>query len=266
MTIHADHIHASVLLDRSGSMNTMREQVITGFNTFLADQRSGTSDAAALTVSLAQFDGQAPFDVVVDAVPAAEVTELGWDDYRPRGSTPLLDAIGRLVETLDQRIAEPAHADEDQIVCIITDGHENASTDFTAAQIKALIEARTEAGFTFIFLGANQDSFTAGENIGMRRGNTRNFAASGDGAKRVFDEVSSSVAAQRSRSRTERHVRRNELLAERIDESETLGAESAAPPQRRKPAKQLFRSRPGESVEDLSRRIRDASNRSAESE
>ncbi len=69
---------------------------------------------------------------------------------------PLLDAIGRLLETLDQRIADPAHVDEDQIICIITDGAENASTDFTPGQITELIEARTKAGFTFMFLGANQ--------------------------------------------------------------------------------------------------------------
>jgi uncharacterized protein YegL len=220
-----DQIHATVLLDRSGSMNSLREQVITGFNTFLAEQRSGTVDGAALAVSLVQFDGQSAFHVVIDAVPAAEVVDLEWNDYQPRGSTPLFDAIGRLIETLDQRVAEPAHLEEDQIICIITDGAENASTDFSAAEIKELIEARTEAGFAFIFLGANQDSFTAAETLGMQRGNTRNFAPSGPGARRVFEEVSGTVAQQRGRTPEERLFQKDELLAARIPEGEILGVE-----------------------------------------
>lgn len=263
-TEQPDRIHATVLLDRSGSMSPLREQVVTGFNTFLAEQRSSAAEAAALAVSLVQFDGQAPFHVVIDAVPATEVVDLGWDDYKPRGSTPLLDAIGRLIETLDHRILEPAHVDEDQIICIITDGAENASTDFSAAQIKKLIEDRTRAGFTFIFLGANQDSFTSGKTLGMARGNTRNFAASADGARRVFEEVSGSVADQRRRTKYERHEAKDALLAERIDETETLGGDD--PRQGRQPGKQYFRPRRGESIEDLSRRIRQATADSPKSE
>jgi hypothetical protein len=220
-----DQIHATVLLDRSGSMNSLREQVITGFNTFLAEQRSSITNATALAVSLMQFDGQEPFHVAIDALPAAEVIDLEWADYKPRGSTPLLDAIGRLIETLDHRIADPSHADEEQIICIITDGAENASTDFNAHQIKELIEARTEAGFAFIFLGANQDSFTAAETLGMQRGNTRNFAPSGPGARRVFEEVSGTIAQQRGRTPEERLFQKDELLAARIPEGELLGAE-----------------------------------------
>ena len=108
---------------------------------------------------------------------------------------------------------------------IITDGAENASTDFNPHQIKELIEARTEAGFAFIFLGANQDSFTAAETLGMQRGNTRNFAPSGPGARRVFEEVSGTVAQQRGRTPEERLFQKDELLAARIPEGELLGAE-----------------------------------------
>jgi uncharacterized protein YegL len=256
MTAPTDRIHASVLLDRSGSMSSMREQVITGFNTFVADQRTTASaSAAALSVSLVQFDGQAPFDIVIAAVPALEMRDLEWDDYEPRGSTPLLDAIGRLVEWLDARIAS-AGADEEQTVYIITDGHENASTDFNYRKIRELIEARTAAGWTFLFLGANQDSFEVGRNIGVAKGNTRNFAASGDGASRVFDEMSGSISMQRGRSRQERSERRQSLFDERTSSDEVLGGTTPSAATKGGKGKQYFRPRPGESTEDLARRLR----------
>ena len=142
---------------------------------------------------------------------------------RRRGPTARHRADGHYQS--HHRIADPSHADEEQIICIITDGAENASTDFNPHQIKELIEARTEASFAFIFLGANQDSFTAAETLGMQRGNTRNFAPSGPGARRVFEEVSGTVAQQRGRTPEERLFQKDELLAARIPEGEILGVE-----------------------------------------
>jgi Mg-chelatase subunit ChlD len=209
-------LHVSVLIDRSGSMSPLRERVIEGVNGLFAEQRASAADAP-LRVTLVLFDSRAPFDVVIDALPIAEVLDLEWDDFKPRGSTPLLDAIGRLIERLDGRAD-----DEDQLVAIVTDGKENASSDYTSQSVRELIEARTEAGWTFLFLGANQDSFTTAGAMGMRRGNTRNFAASGSGTARAFGEVNSSVSAQRGRSRSERHELRHELLAERTAEDDVL--------------------------------------------
>jgi len=213
-------LHVSVLIDRSGSMSPLREQVLEGVNNLFDEQRAastGATAASALRVTLVQFNTKAPFDVSIDAVPIAEVVDLEWDDFKPRGGTPLLDAVGRLIERLDER-----PDDEDQLVAIVTDGHENASTDYTLAHIHKLIEARTEAGWTFLFLGANQDSFRAAGNMGVRRGNTRNFSSSGRGTARAFSEINSTVSAQRGRSRSERRMLSDQLLAERTDEDDML--------------------------------------------
>lgn len=212
-------LHVSVLIDRSGSMSPLREQVLEGVNNLFDEQRaaSAAGSASALRVTLVQFNTKAPFDVSIDAVPIAEVIDLEWDDFTPRGGTPLLDAVGRLIERLDDR-----SDDEDQLVAIVTDGHENASTDYTLADIHKLIEARTEAGWTFLFLGANQDSFRSAGNMGVRRGNTRNFSSSGRGTARAFSEINSTVSAQRGRSRSQRHAVSNQLLAERTDEDDVL--------------------------------------------
>ena len=198
-------LHVTVLIDRSGSMSPLREQVVEGVNQLFADQRDAiasggdASDApAALRITVAQFDSRAPFEINVDAMPIADVADLTTDDFTPRGDKPLLDAIGRLVQHLDGR-----PDDEDQLIAIVTDGQENASTDYTITAIRNLIEERTEAGWTFLFLDANQDSFRAVSDYGMRRSQRRKASASPRGTARVFNELNSSVAAHRNRSRSD---------------------------------------------------------------
>ena len=111
-----------VLLDQSGSMSRLRQAVIEGANQFVAQQRVGAGECH---LTLARFDTGAPFQVAIDATPIADAPALGSVDYRPRGGTPLYDAIGALIARADRRIAqrernhEPA---EDQVVVIYTDG------------------------------------------------------------------------------------------------------------------------------------------------
>ena len=81
--------HLYFLLDRSGSMQSIRDDTIGGFNAFIADQRQHPGDCR---VTLAQFDDR--YEVVYTDRPIADVPAL---DLHPRGTTALLDAIGRLV-------------------------------------------------------------------------------------------------------------------------------------------------------------------------
>ena len=107
------------LLDRSGSMSALTQDVIGGFNTFVADQ---AQEPGTAHLTLVQFDSQAPFEVIHDAVRIDEVPPLTTDTYSPRGSTPLLDAIGQLIEQADQRIEARSRDDqpsEDQLVVIL---------------------------------------------------------------------------------------------------------------------------------------------------
>ncbi len=148
-------VHIAVLLDRSGSMSPIRDDVVGGFEQFISDQRADPSPAR---VTLVQFDSQDPHDVIIDAQPLDSVdTSTVAEQYNPRGGTPLLDAAARLIRRLD----DDHLPDEDRVVAIITDGFENASRTTTLEQITRMIETRQQDGWAFVFLGAGLADFGA---------------------------------------------------------------------------------------------------------
>ena len=167
------------VLDRSGSMQPLQEAAVAAFNDFVRQQRE-VPDPARL--SLVLFDDQ--YEVPVPARPLAEVPELTAAAYTPRGSTALLDAIGRTIHDLDARLAAlPADQRPGKvIVAIFTDGYENASRRFTSAHLNDLIAARRDdKGWDFIFLAANQDAIAsaAALNINQDLGGNVHFSADG---------------------------------------------------------------------------------------
>ena len=165
-------VHISVVLDRSGSMASISDDVVGGFNTFLAEQRKQEGDGR---VTLVQFDGQDPFEVLIDGEDLDAGTDLDPARYIPRGNTPLYDAVGRMIAKIDAEIVERADAGkpiEDQVVVIVTDGYENASREFSGRMISELIEARKLRTWAFVFLGADETTFEEGEAIGVPSANT----------------------------------------------------------------------------------------------
>lgn len=209
-----DDVHVQIVLDRSGSMGSIAAATIDAVNGFFAKQRV---HPGMLRLSLADFDSQEPFRTVIDGVPISEVLDLTESDYRPRGGTPLLDAIGRAVERLDARAAQLP--DEDQVLVILTDGYENASTDYTHARIARLLEARQEAGWAVLFLGANQDSFATGGRMNMRQGNTRNFQASADGVRQAMAQTSEAMLKHRRMEKENRRRYKDTLLEDEPGDS-----------------------------------------------
>jgi hypothetical protein len=159
---NADLTSIYFLLDRSGSMNSIVEDTVGGFDAFIAEQRK---TAGECMVTLAQFD-DAYEEVYVDR-PIADVPSLV---LAPRGTTALLDSIGRLVVDAGKRLAA---LPEDQrpgtvIVGIMTDGLENASREWSHAQVKELIERQTNVyQWQFLYLGADQDAIEVGARIGV---------------------------------------------------------------------------------------------------
>ena len=144
-------IHISVVLDRSGSMASIADDIVGGFNEYLAEQRQVEG---RVRVTLAQFDSQDPFEVLISGVDLREVTDLDRSEYRPRGSTPLFDAIGRMIAKIDADSAaysEVGAPEEDQVVLIVTDGYENASREYSRQMIFDLIETRRSRGWVFVF-------------------------------------------------------------------------------------------------------------------
>jgi len=200
------------LLDRSGSMQGLTEDVIGGFNQFVNDQAAKPGKARLTTV---QFDGGDPFEVIIDAKRISKVPALTSDVYQPRGVTPLYDAVGRLITTADQRITsreERELPEEDQLVIVFTDGLENASREFGRSQVFDLIKDRMDAGWTFVFMGANQDSYAEGHKIGLVDGNVQNYAATPESIKVAFSSVSRASVEFRNKGRLQRNQDREDFF------------------------------------------------------
>ena len=163
--------HIAVILDRSGSMITAKDDTEGGLQAFLDTQHEAPGDT---TVSLYQFDDQ--YETVYENKPLPEVPAF---TLRPRGATALLDAVGRTITTVGEQLdAQPEDERPGEvIVVILTDGHENASQEYRARQVKDLITRQQDTyGWKFVFLGADQDAFTAGASMGIGRATTLSYS------------------------------------------------------------------------------------------
>ena len=173
----------TMILDRSGSMGHIHEQVIRSFNVFLADQKIVKTKA---TFSLIQFDDQ--YEVNYKGVDIQDAQELTAKTYEPRGMTALNDAIGRTIVHMKKRLKE---TNNNIVVVITTDGMENASSEFDRDQIRTMVkECEEKLGWKFIYLAADDASFEEYEDMGMQH--KRSFK-SGKGS-RGYDSASKLVS------------------------------------------------------------------------
>ena len=166
-----DLTHIEFVLDRSGSMHSIKEDIEGGFDAFIADQRSHPGQC---TVSLAQFDNE--YETVFTAT---DVREVGPLDLQPRGATAMLDAIGRSIIALGERLAALPEAERPGtvVVAIMTDGMENASREFTHEAVKELITRQEQAyNWQFLYMGADQDAIEVGARIGVRADRSLTYA------------------------------------------------------------------------------------------
>lgn len=168
----------TVLLDRTGSMNSVKQQTIGGFNEFLAGQRYAAGRA---TLTLVQFDSIDPHDVCGEAgTPVEDVPDLTEETYQPRAQTPLWDALGMSILSTDTRLKTLADSDfpDDVLFVVVTDGYENASREFQRDQVIQMVGRReAECGWKFIYLGADIDTFGRG-NFGSKRERSAGIAKS----------------------------------------------------------------------------------------
>lgn len=180
-----------VVLDRSGSMSRIKRDMEGGFDTFIAEQRKLPGEAR---VTLAQFDSR--YESVYEGKSLAEVPPLVLE---PRDMTALHDAVGRTIEATGRRLA--ALPDEERpervLFVVITDGGENASTDFTGARVAEMVKHQTDKyNWQFVYIGANQDAIAnaAAMNISV----ASNFVANAAGTSDMFGGVTRGVTSYRS--------------------------------------------------------------------
>lgn len=185
--------HIRFILDRSGSMMGIRDSTIKGFNEFVEGQRGVPGEC---TMTLHLFDSQDPNEIVHDRINVKDMPSLTVEKFVPRGATPLHDAIGMAIDSLGRQLKAFPEAERPAkiIFAIMTDGLENSSRDYKAAQIADMIERqRSVYKWEFLFLGANQDACMTGENIGIARDHAITYAATARGTSAVMGMTANKV-------------------------------------------------------------------------
>lgn len=192
------YCHISVVLDRSGSMASIRTDTIGGLYTFIEEQKKVDGNA---TLSLVQFD-----DVVDDVFIFNDINDIDINkDYNfiPRGMTALYDAIGRSIVKTGEELSKMSEDERPSkvIFVIITDGAENSSREYSHGDINKMIKHQSDTySWEFVFLGANIDAVSTGTSLGIKGGNTITYAANTNGVTAAYGSVSANLSAFRTSS------------------------------------------------------------------
>ena len=178
------------ILDRSGSMSGLEDDTIGGFNSMIEKQKNSEGEALISTIL---FDHET--EVVHDRVPLSKIKPMNDKDYWVRGSTALLDAIGKSIKHIKNihKYARAEDRPDKTLFCITTDGQENASIIYSYPQIRKMVEAQKEKGWEFLFLGANIDAVEIAGNIGIGRNRAANFHNDRKGISHSYGALSDAM-------------------------------------------------------------------------
>ena len=182
------------IIDRSGSMGGLETDTIGGFNSTIAKQREEPGRAL---VSTALFDDR--YELLHDRVPLEHIHHMTDKQYYVRGSTALLDAMGRTIEDITgKRHAVPKEQRPGKtIFVVITDGLENASTRWTADQVRHLVEKKQSKGWEFLFLGANMDAIAEAGKLGISSDRAVTYLCDADGTDIAYGAVACAMSSIR---------------------------------------------------------------------
>ena len=183
------------ILDKSGSMSGLEKDTVGGFNSMLKKQKESGGEVLVTTVL---FNHET--ETVHDRLKAENVGALTEKEYYVGGCTALLDAVGKTVEHIKgiHKYIRDEDVPEHTLVVITTDGLENASKHYTASHVKQLIEAQKEAGWEFLFFGANIDAVDVGHDLGIAKERVANFNNDAKGINLNFAVVSEAVSCLRT--------------------------------------------------------------------
>ncbi|MDE6415904.1 MAG: VWA domain-containing protein [Duncaniella sp.] len=180
-------VHNLIVLDESGSMQSIYAPALSGVNETLQTIRQAQIDHPNQThfVTLVSFN-TSRYNEIYSDTPAAEATDITAKHYQPAACTPLYDAMGRSMTTLRSKVEEG----DIVLVTVITDGYENASTEYDGKAIKSLIDSLKHCGWVFTYIGANQDVEKVAESMSID--NHLSFEADDEGTKEMWNKESSS--------------------------------------------------------------------------
>ena len=188
-----DYTHIALLIDRSGSMYTIKKDMEGGIEAFIETQKQ---EEGTCTITAAQFNDT--YKILFERKPIEEVENI---IIIPNGSTALIDSMSRLINEVGNDIdsLEEDEKPEKVLFITITDGEENSSREFTNEQLKELIkEQEDKYSWNFTYIGANQDAFANSSRFGGKMGNTLNYQATESGVKKMWDKLSDATSRYRS--------------------------------------------------------------------
>ena len=198
-TMKQDYTHILIVLDASGSMSSIQDDIKGSFNEFLKKQR----EAEGKTVfDLYQFS-----DASERIVRSADLSKFHDDlmaKYSCSGCTALNDAVCTAIDTIGREFADmPESERPGHVLCvIITDGMENASREFTTRDVKARIRHQQDVySWDFQFLAADQDAFAAGEALGVSRDNCMYFSHDLAGVNMLYDRMTDCMESIREKNK-----------------------------------------------------------------
>lgn len=180
-------IHNLIILDESGSMESLRLQALSGANETILTIRNAQQSMPDLKqrLTFVTFDSRGDgkdVRTIIDDLPIEKVRNLTEKDYTPTGCTPLYDAMGISLSALQPKVK----ANEHVLVTIITDGYENASHEYSGKAIKSIVGLLREKGWKFVYIGANQDAVEVATELNIDR--AMNYEATPDGYRHMVSE------------------------------------------------------------------------------
>lgn len=179
----------ALVLDETGSMAPTVTDTIGAVNDYLDALTKDTPDALVSVMEFSDCFGAEPlFRVHATAEKAKDVPRLTSANYRPRGNTPLYDAIGKAITE-----TEAVEADR-YLLVVMTDGHENASREWKIDGIKKLIEKKQGENWTIVYLGANQDAWAVGAALGVNAGSTMSYAQTARGVHQTTNSLAAATS------------------------------------------------------------------------
>lgn len=159
-------LHVVLLLDESGSMNSCKDQTIRGFNEYLQTLKQ---EKKKIKMSFTRFSND-NVRIEYTNMPVGNASQLTTETYQPNGNTPLFDAIGKTIQNNKENGRT--------LFVIMTDGEENSSKEYKKDAIVSFIKERETKGWTFVYLGANQDAWANSQSLGLHAGNVMSYDSS----------------------------------------------------------------------------------------
>lgn len=194
--MRTDYVDITILLDESGSMLDVASDTIGGVNTLINEQKR---QAGKATLSIVKFDDR--YTYVYDAIDLQSVPTFSDRDYKPLGTTALLDAVHKAITTTGGRLASMAESERPGkvIFIIITDGFENSSKKHTLEEVRALITQQSETyKWEFVFVGAGVDAFAQGASLGISADYVANVGKTSAGLTTAYGTLGTKLSTSRA--------------------------------------------------------------------